>query len=162
MLITGCNHTYEPGLGPLRLRRNPPPTGVRVAMVHPADEHLVTLLRILWGSGYRSDWATNCGESQVMLAGADAPVVICERELPDGGWRDVMAQTEALPRPPRIIVTSLFADERLWGEVLDFGGYDVLRKPFDSDEVMRSVALAVRSRPKMKAAGGVLDWPRTA
>jgi DNA-binding NarL/FixJ family response regulator len=97
-----------------------------------------------------------------MLAGADAPVVICERELPDGCWRDVMAQADALPRPPRIIVTSLFADESLWGEVLNLGGYDVLRKPFALDEVIRSVSLAAAPRPRHRAAGGVLDWPRSA
>ena len=41
-----------------------------------------------------------------------------------------------------MIVTSRSADERLWVEALNLGAYDVLAKPFDRDEVLRSVSMA--------------------
>jgi hypothetical protein len=62
--------------------------------------------------------------------------VICERSLPDGEWKDLLGKT------PRLIVTSYAADESLWAEVLNLGGYDVLAQPFDEQEVRRVVALA--------------------
>lgn len=77
----------------------------------------------------------------------DAPrfpprVVVCERELPDGDWRDVLGLALDLPHPAAVIVTARHADEHLWAEVLNLGGYDVLAKPFDEREVGRSLALA--------------------
>jgi FixJ family two-component response regulator len=52
----------------------------------------------------------------------------------------------ALDTPPPLIVTSRHADNRLWGEVLNLGGFDVLAKPLDEDEVRRVVESADRRR----------------
>jgi DNA-binding response OmpR family regulator len=41
-----------------------------------------------------------------------------------------------------MVVASRLADERLWAEVLNLGGYDLLVKPFNSIEVIRSMSLA--------------------
>jgi DNA-binding response OmpR family regulator len=71
-------------------------------------------------------------------------VVICEKQLPDCTWREILEELAAMKNPPPLIVTSLLADERLWAEVLNLGGYDVLMKPFDPQEVVRVVSLAWR------------------
>jgi hypothetical protein len=39
-------------------------------------------------------------------------------------------------------VTSRLADERLWSEVLNLGGYDVLPQPLDRNEALRTIGLA--------------------
>jgi DNA-binding response OmpR family regulator len=44
-----------------------------------------------------------------------------------------------------LIVTDRAADEALWAEVLNLGGFDVLAQPFDPTEVSRVVASAGRS-----------------
>jgi len=54
----------------------------------------------------------------------------------------MLEQTESLPNPPVLIVTSRLADARLWGEALNRGAYDVLAKPFDRAEVVRVISLA--------------------
>lgn len=72
-------------------------------------------------------------------------VVVCERDLPDGNWKLLLDKVGELAHPPRVIVTSRLADERLWAEVLNLGGYDVLATPFDLDEVHRVVSYAVDS-----------------
>jgi hypothetical protein len=74
-----------------------------------------------------------------------APVIICERELPDGNWQILMRQTEAGLRPPRFIVSSRLADDRLWAEVLNLGGHDVLCTPFEACEVLYAVRMAWES-----------------
>jgi hypothetical protein len=48
-------------------------------------------------------------------------VVICEAELPDGDWRDLLKGLAKLPKPPLLIVVKNLADEKLWGEVLNRG-----------------------------------------
>ena len=45
---------------------------------------------------------------------------------------------------PLLLVTSKTADENLWAEVLNLGGYDVLMKPFELGEVTRVIGMAWR------------------
>jgi DNA-binding response OmpR family regulator len=71
-------------------------------------------------------------------------VVICEQFLPDGTWRDLLDDLQDAPRSPMLIVCSLLADDRLWAEVLNIGGFDVLMKPFHGTEVTRVVQMAAR------------------
>jgi DNA-binding response OmpR family regulator len=79
-------------------------------------------------------------------------VVICDQILADGDWRDLLMdlQTES-EVPPPLIVSSRLADDRLWAEVLNLGGYDLLTKPFLASEVSRVVKMAARRG--IKAAG---------
>lgn len=72
-------------------------------------------------------------------------VVICERELPGGNWRILLNTIRELARPPRLIVVSRWADESLWAEVLNLGGYNVLATPFDVQEVHRVLSYAIDS-----------------
>jgi CheY-like chemotaxis protein len=71
-----------------------------------------------------------------------ASVVLCDAEMPDGDWRYLMRNLETAAVPPLLIVTSGKADNRLWAEVLNEGGYDVLAKPFSPAEVLHSVTSA--------------------
>jgi hypothetical protein len=50
-------------------------------------------------------------------------------------------------------VASRLADDKLWVDVLNLGGSDVLALPFDHDEVIRSVSLAWREVQDPAAAG---------
>ena len=71
-------------------------------------------------------------------------IVFCEQALETGSWRDLVAEATAMPQGPMVIVTSRLADERLWTEVLNQGGYDLLSKPFDPMEVTRVIEGALR------------------
>ncbi len=73
------------------------------------------------------------------------PLVIAEREVPPGTWKDVLEHMVKLRHAPLLIVTSRLADECLWGEVLNLGAYDLLAKPFDDNEVIRVIGAAWRS-----------------
>jgi DNA-binding response OmpR family regulator len=71
----------------------------------------------------------------VFLAEHPTLVAICESDLPDGSWKDLLAHLADMNRPPLLIVTSRLADEVLWSEVLNLGGYNVLAKPLVETEV---------------------------
>jgi hypothetical protein len=64
------------------------------------------------------------------------PVLLCECDHAAGSWEDLLSATAKLPAPPNIIVFSRLADESLWAEVLNMGGFDVLITPFEPEEVM--------------------------
>lgn len=71
-------------------------------------------------------------------------VVIAESNTPYWNWRQVLSYLHSLARPPQLIVTSRMADDSLWAEVLNVGGFDLLAQPFVRDEVERVIAAARR------------------
>ena len=73
--------------------------------------------------------------------------VLCESELIDGSWRDVLEELTAQAPAPPLIVTSFLADASLWAEVLNRGGFDVVRVPFEVEELARVAALAAEGNP---------------
>jgi DNA-binding NarL/FixJ family response regulator len=70
--------------------------------------------------------AHTCREALVHLAHERIPIVICERQLPDGSWKDMLSQLTPMVDRPRLIVVSRDADEKLWEEVLNMGAFDLL------------------------------------
>jgi len=80
------------------------------------------------------------------------PVVLTVAELPDGGWREVLSDIERLPEPPRLIVMAP-QNKRLWGEVLNSGGYDVLETPLDRRELFTVLNFAWRLAQGGRAIG---------
>ena len=78
-------------------------------------------------------------------------LVVCEKDLPDGTWKDVFREARDLDNPPPVVVVSRLADERLWAEVLNWGGFDVLLKPFEVSEVRRVISSALRQWKTMPA-----------
>ncbi len=72
------------------------------------------------------------------------PVIVCSKELPGATWKDVLAAVQRFPNPPAVLVYTAQADDGLWMEVLNSGGYDLLPVPFNRDEVLRLISLASR------------------
>ena len=105
-------------------------------------------------------------ESQYSFVKADSPrqaekyitrkafrvdVVICETNLPEGDWRDVLRVTQDNPYKPKLVLCSRHADDQLWAEALNVGAYDVLIKPFWPEEVSRVIQLATFPVQTMRA-----------
>ncbi len=78
--------------------------------------------------------------------------ILTEADLPDGTWLDVVEAAARYPGRLPVIVTHAQADARLWAEVLNRGGYDVVSQPFYAPEVRRILGNAA-SRPLAAAAG---------
>ncbi|MGA2579783.1 MAG: response regulator [Bryobacteraceae bacterium] len=115
---------------------------VEVLLVSPFDEDHLHLRDILKHSNWQQHEARTQKESFEFLRENVAPVVICESELPDGTWQDVLSRLGRMKCPPLLVVTSRVADDRLWSEVLNLGGYDVLAKPLNTKEVFHVAGLA--------------------
>lgn len=124
------------------------------------DDHAL-LPQILEHPHWRWQRSQGCREALRLLNSGEVTVVICERDQPDGCWRDLLRCATALPLPPSLVVCSRLADECLWAEVLNLGGYDVLVKPFDREEVLRVAFLAWHSW-KRHGDGGAVSKPADA
>lgn len=108
-------------------------------------------LEMILETGYRVYSASGRQEAFALMRRNRPDVVICEHTLPDGDWRDILSDLQGEHEAPRLIVSSRLADTRLWAEVLNLGGYDLLMKPFAAREVRSVVAMAVR---RAKAVAG--------
>jgi DNA-binding response OmpR family regulator len=123
-----------------------------ILSISAAPEDHNTLRNILNGSPWRIIKSRTCKEAVARLRRRPMPVVICESDLPDGTWRDVLNQINTLTHRPVLIVTSKLADDSLWSEVLNLGGYNVLAKPFLESEV-KYVVSGVGQDPQTAKAG---------
>jgi DNA-binding response OmpR family regulator len=122
-----------------------PPANKTVAVlaVSPHEEDHVCLRAIFRRTNWKVFQAGTCREALSFLSENRITVLVCERDLPDRGWK-ALNSLSALPLPPLLVVASRDADDALCTEVLNLGAYDVLSKPFDPAEVKRIVSLAWR------------------
>jgi DNA-binding response OmpR family regulator len=91
-----------------------------------------------------------------------ARVVLCEHALPDGNWKDMLDIARSHRFPPPVIVTSRLADDYLWAEVLNLGGYDVLATPLEPAEALRSISLAWQRWETHYKHARPTEWARSA
>jgi DNA-binding response OmpR family regulator len=107
------------------------------------------------------DWMLYSAETMesalVTLCHLKVPVVIAERDLAVGTWKDALAAIRELPDPPLLVVASRLADEHLWAEVLNLGGHDVLAKPFRPEELkwVLESAWRISAQRNIQNAGSV-------
>jgi DNA-binding response OmpR family regulator len=116
------------------------PVTVLLVSGQPADRS--SLQQILVRSRWKLQVRATCSEGLALLRQVSFPVVICDAGQSDTDWRLLLNGISDLPLRPALIVSSRLADERLWAEVLNLGGYDVLSTPFDGREVLRTCFLA--------------------
>ncbi|MGH9613342.1 MAG: response regulator [Bryobacteraceae bacterium] len=125
---------------------------VWAACARPDDPTLQSVLRNL---GWRV--CVSCSIRETLAAARDnrLDVVICDEELTDGGWKDLLAGFAHFPCPPSLIVISERLDSSLWAEVLNLGGFDVLLRPLKENEIAGVLHMAHRHRDKRKYAPSV-------
>ncbi len=103
--------------------------------------------------GWRVREARAVSELPQLLTQDPNAVILTEHSLPDGGWADVLAIALVMCPQARVVVTGKLADEALWAEVLNQGGFDVLAQPLDRSEVIRVMTSAwLHSHPQFKRA----------
>ena len=108
-------------------------------MISPCAEDHIRFNEILCGSNCVLQGVATRREATIMMRKYRPAVVICERDLPDGDWRDVLTESSMLSQPPSLIVMSRLADEYLWAEVLKLHGHDLLAKPLKTREVCLAI-----------------------
>jgi DNA-binding NtrC family response regulator len=102
--------------------------------------------RLLAGVCSRRQWnvlfADTCDQARAALDQLKAVVILCDRDLPGGEWREVVQVLASFPHRACVILTSRVVDDYLRNEVAQRGGYDVLLKPLREEDVVRAVRLA--------------------
>ena len=147
-----------PGLDRTATRR-----AVTVLSVSPIEEDQACLQGIFTHSNWTLHSALTLVSALDILRDHEVSVVLCERDLRPGTWKDLLEQITPMLDPPVLVVASRLADERLWAEALNWGVYDVLAKPYDTQEVLRVVSSAWRHwKVQHQLPGGVPEAYKAA
>ena len=121
----------------LREQQPQPEQGARMLFISPGEQDHRTLREVFSHSPWEVWSARSCREALEFLRRAEVSVAVVGEDLPDGDWKMVLKGISDLPSPPRLVVASRRADDRLWAEVLNLGGYDLLLTPFEAQEASR-------------------------
>ena len=105
------------------------------------------------------------GELRRAVRDSSCRVALTDTRLPDGHtWKDVLDEFGGFTEGPLLIVADRLADEALWAEVLNLGGYDLLNTPFEPAEVQRVVQLAwefhLRQTERLRISKKAAEGPR--
>src|SRR5260370_28569749 len=92
-----------------------------VLFVSPNDEDHWALIHIFRPAGWSLDSAFSLVQAIKSLEAAPAPVVIVERDLPDGSWKTLHNRFMQMPFPPKLIGPCRLAGVRLRAPPLDRG-----------------------------------------
>ncbi len=125
------------------------------ALVVMAPERCRNLIRCVSAVVPRVLTASTCDEAVGFLRTETVGVVLTDLSLPDGSWFDVLNRTSDFQPEAMVVVCARLADERLWTEVLDAGGFDVLAEPYQEPEVQRILNAAAAGRAAKPLAATV-------
>jgi DNA-binding NtrC family response regulator len=117
---------------------------ITILTVSPSPDDHARLRQIFQNQNWRILHAQTFTEAMRAIPREQPSVIVCERTLMDGNWKDLYRQTERIEPAPLLVVMAQDADQNLWAEVLNLGAYDVLAKPLDKGEVVRVVSMAWR------------------
>lgn len=120
----------------------PQDTGPVALLISPAEADHGTLEKLFKQYRWNLHASRSLDSALAFLKENAVSIVITERDLAEGNWRDVLKLTEGLREPPLLIVISRLAENDLWAEALNLGAYDVLAKPLIPAEVVRVLTSA--------------------
>src|SRR6266446_4628777 len=131
-------------------------------MLVMAQERRPNLVNALECCGIEVLPVCDCNEARRMLETQPmVQVVVTDARLHDGDWRRVLEIVVRGRRKIEVVVCSRLGDPKLWLDVLEQGGYDVLVEPFEHEEVRRIVKAAA-ARSYMRSSARAINHKRNA
>ena len=117
---------------------------ISALLVGAEPQSRLVILETFREAGWRLHEARDRKGALDCLERQPVQVVVTNAHLPKWPWKKALLDLRRMPHPPQLVVTSRLADDSMWAEVLNWGGYDVLVEPFDRNEVERVIASARR------------------
>jgi DNA-binding response OmpR family regulator len=118
---------------------------MRILAISASEATHVRLSEIMCQLQWDIDSAYSRADAINVMRSGPVPVIVCDRDLPDGTWKDILEESALQECPSYVIVTTRLAhDAHLWCEVLHLGGDEVLVIPFEPMEVFQSISTGWR------------------
>ena len=88
-------------------------------------------------------FAESCEEAGTVANRLNAPVILFDRDFPGTEWRTAVRSLAASPHRACVVLMSGVVDDYLRQELIRRGGYEVLPKPLQADNILRVIKLAL-------------------
>jgi DNA-binding NtrC family response regulator len=113
-----------------------------ILIVNSSSAESDQLKTVLGQNGLQPQIMSTCRMALDVLHQESFSMVLSNRILPDGDWKIILQALESIPERPELVVFSRQAEESLWYDVLQLGGFDVLSVPFNDADLIRVIGLA--------------------
>ena len=123
-----------------------------VLLASERDDDYQRLQALLQDTKWSVERALSWGEVSSFCGRVVSPVVLVDRHFQGSNWRSTVSSLLNPAASRCLILLSDVSDSYLWNELVQHGGFDVLARPFERSEVLRTLAFA----QKHCEAG----WPR--
>jgi DNA-binding NtrC family response regulator len=115
-----------------------------ILVASPELESRRALTATLNQEGWDTVCASRVTECRDIVAAQSISLVLCDRCLADGTYRDLLAAVRSLNHKVRVIVMSRVADWDEYLEVLQHGGFELIASPCRPTDVMWAIIQARR------------------
>jgi DNA-binding NtrC family response regulator len=122
-----------------------------ILVVSSESKNRRALADILNQEGWSTVCASAVAECQGILSSHNLRLVLCDRRLTDGTYRDILFLARLLGRNVRVVVTSRLADWSEYLEALQDGAFDLIAFPGETAEIIRVISQARREDQKPSA-----------
>lgn len=116
-------------------------TLVEVLLVSSDADH-PALRRIFTHTRWRLFTCERIADAVALVESRPIGVVICREQVRDGTWNDLLSGIDVRLNAPKVIVASAQPTTKLWSTALTAGADYVLRVPFDTSDVLRTIGEA--------------------
>jgi AmiR/NasT family two-component response regulator len=113
-----------------------------VLLASERDDDYQTLRALLQDTKWSVVRALTWAEVSSFCGRVASPVVLVDRHFQGSDWRFTLASLLNTTANCCLILLSDVSDPYLWNELVEYGGFDVVARPFEQAEVHRTLAFA--------------------
>lgn len=113
--------------------------GCRLLVVDDDVELLVAVVRLARERGYAASGTIDPRDVPELVRSKAPSVVLLDLHMPRVDGRDLLAKLARAPGGPAVIILTGFIDELTCELCRHYGAVDIVRKPFDPDDLFRRI-----------------------
>jgi DNA-binding NtrC family response regulator len=113
-------------------------------LISPGESDRLLLQKAVPATQWHLTHVHTCEEALAVMASVLVPVVICDEKAAAGDWRQAVKCVITSPHPAPILLASDAYDWRVWVDLIEHGGFDVVAKPFDGVDVQGKLQRAFK------------------
>ena len=128
-----------------RTSESTPEVTIKLVLITPDDDLYLSVHNVAKHCGWQLLRARSVEQSLHTLNAFPARLVIYDWTPEDEDWRSAIDRLSARPDHPCILLASRVIDEYLWADLVTHGGFDVIHRCADPEQLTRAVQFAHRS-----------------
>jgi DNA-binding NtrC family response regulator len=118
----------------------------RVLIVDDEERFRTTMCKLLSVKGLYASTAGSGQEALEKIAQETFDVLILDIRMPDMGGLEVLSEVKKIDPSVEVIIMTGYASVDTAREIMKFGAYDYLLKPYDTDQLLEKIENAYERR----------------